>query len=72
MVKEYIETVRAPFPGVSAGDKEIGADEMDIRIHLDDDRFPIAPRISSEKEMKKSDLEHLYRDYLTQHYRESL
>ena len=40
MVKEYIETVRAPNP--------------DIHIHLDDERFPIAPWISSEQKMKKS------------------
>ena len=43
MVKEYIETVRAPNPSGGAGDKEIGTDQKDIHIHLDDERFPIAP-----------------------------
>ena len=54
MVKEYIETVRAPNPSGGAGDKEIGTDQKDIHIHLDDERFPIAPWISSEQKMKKS------------------
>ena len=37
-----------------AGDKEIGTDQKDIHIHLDDEHFLIAPWISLEQKMKKS------------------
>jgi hypothetical protein len=72
VVKEYIETVNASNAGVGAGDDQNGADQNKVLIQLDTNKYPIAPKITTDKKMKKNDLEQLYRLYLTHHYRESL
>lgn len=63
--KEYIDTVRAGT-GTGTGDENVPK----IGIELDGNRFPIAPRISSDKKVTKADMEQLYRLYMTYHYRE--
>ena len=71
LVKEYIETVQATNAGVGAVNNQTGADETQVTIQLDINRFPIVPKIPDDKKMKKIDLEQLYRLYLTHHYRKS-
>ena len=75
VVKEYIETVRATNAGAggdNGADTTLGAGSNNISIELDNNRFPIAPKIGSDYKFKKKELEQLYRLYITHHYREWL
>jgi hypothetical protein len=62
MVHEYMETVKA---GAGAG---ASTGRRNPSIELDPDGFPILPVTTEWNKVKKTDLETLYRTYLTLHY----
>jgi hypothetical protein len=64
---EYIATVKASGrAGAGAG---AGAGQGKRTIQLNSEGYPIAPSITSREKLSKSDLENLYRSYITFQYR---
>jgi hypothetical protein len=64
--KDYVQSVRASArPGPGTG----GTTDNKLIIEKDTDGYPIAPKPESWNKSTKEDLEKLYRDYITIHYR---
>jgi hypothetical protein len=72
MVLDYIKTLRRTHLNNSqiAGEDVTKGIQKDT-IQIDSSGFPVAPRPQSWNNVTRSDLEPLYRLYLTRHYRKS-
>jgi hypothetical protein len=70
LVLDYIKVIRRAHLNNSqnAGEEVTNGIQKDT-IQIDSSGFPVAPRPQSWKNITRSDLEPLYRLYLTRHYR---
>jgi hypothetical protein len=64
-VKTFLPTIAGSRAGAGAGD---GSDAGDLNIVSDQDGYPIVPSETSIEKSSKSELEKLFRSYLTIHY----
>jgi hypothetical protein len=66
-VHDYVQTVKASSrTGASSG---AGSGIRNLNIALDNNGYPIAPCPASWDKTTKTELEYLYRTYITEHYR---
>ena len=69
LINEYIKTVRSSAGIGSGSGAGAGSGRNNLNIELDPNGFPIVPSIPSWDKISKEELEKLYRNYITQHYR---
>jgi hypothetical protein len=70
MVLDYIKVLRRAHFDLSQNSADENVNALPrIRLDLDPDNFPIAPRPTSWSKVTKVELEPIYRLYMKQHYR---